>query len=76
MSIIRCDKCKKEFEMESRVKKEGDIEINYFTCPHCKKQYTFLRTNSIMRRLIKQGKTRVHLYALEFRKLNKDLLEK
>ena len=36
---ILCDKCHKEYDVVMRMGRVGDIEKNYFKCPHCQPEY-------------------------------------
>ncbi|XZJ40573.1 hypothetical protein ACSXCW_02705 [Clostridium perfringens] len=40
MLIVKCDKCKKEFEVRQEIEKvKGDIRRVYFICPSCGEKY-------------------------------------
>lgn len=52
---ITCDKCNKDFDLNTKVKKHKDgVEEVYFKCPHCKVKYTSYFTDKNIR--IKQNK--------------------
>ena len=36
---VKCDNCHKEYEVVMRMDRVGDIEKNYFKCPHCQTEY-------------------------------------
>ena len=36
---VTCDNCHKEYEVVMRMDRVGDIEKNYFKCPHCQTEY-------------------------------------
>lgn len=48
---VLCDDCKKEFEVTEiqTTRIEDSIEKNYFTCPHCDKEYPSYYTNGTIR---------------------------
>jgi hypothetical protein len=49
-SLTRCDECKRDFPIKLRTRKNNGIEENFFTCPHCKKNYVSFVTNKEIRR--------------------------
>lgn len=52
-----CDSCKTEFNVDDeRLLKvtEGDIEVQYFECPECKRKYIVITTNEKMRELVEK----------------------
>lgn len=62
MNVI-CDDCQKEYEIEMRIEQIDGIEKNYFTCPHCDKEYVAFCTNQSVR--VKQAEMK-----MLYRKLN------
>lgn len=36
---VTCDNCHKEYDIIMRMNRVGDIEKNYFKCPHCQTEY-------------------------------------
>lgn len=36
---VTCDNCHKEYDVVMRMDRVGDIEKNYFKCPHCQTEY-------------------------------------
>lgn len=49
--IVNCDECKKDFEVDTKVKKvKEDIEKTYFICPICNHEYIAYYTNSKIRK--------------------------
>lgn len=56
---IDCDVCGTQFVMDdSRIAsiKEGELEVQYFSCPACGARYHVFTSNPEMRRLIEQRK--------------------
>lgn len=54
---IDCNKCGQQFTMDdSRLgsMRDGDLEVQYFSCPACGTKYHILTTDSKMRDLIKR----------------------
>ncbi|MGE5593814.1 MAG: hypothetical protein ACM3X3_09070 [Betaproteobacteria bacterium] len=51
MMVARCDSCKAEFEPRVLVKREGEVETTYFTCPQCGKEYIVCRTTPELRKM-------------------------
>lgn len=52
-----CDSCKTEFNVDDeKLLKvtEGDIEVQYFECPECKRKYIVITTNEKMRDLVQK----------------------
>lgn len=52
--MVKCDSCKKQFEVRTKVRKSNEIEEVYFECPYCKMKYTAYFTNKKIR--VKQKK--------------------
>lgn len=49
--IVNCDECKKDFEVDVKVKKiKDDIENTYFICPTCEHEYVAYYTNAKIRK--------------------------
>jgi hypothetical protein len=51
MNNIKCDSCETEFELpelQTRVV-ERDVQLAFFHCPHCSKEYKSFFTNSKIR---------------------------
>jgi transcriptional regulator NrdR family protein len=47
---VNCDYCHNEFQISlNKVAVQKDIERNYFTCPHCKNDFTSFYTNKSIR---------------------------
>lgn len=36
---VTCDNCHKAYDVVMRMDRVGDIEKNYFKCPHCQTEY-------------------------------------
>ena len=56
---VECNECKEQFVMDdSRLAsiKEGDLEVQYFSCPSCGARYLFFASDSKMRELVRQRK--------------------
>ncbi len=56
---VDCNECGAQFVIDdSRIAsiKEGDLEVQYFTCPSCGAKYLFFATDSRMRELVRQRK--------------------
>ena len=56
---IDCNKCGQQFTVDdSRMGslRDGDLEVQYFSCPACGAKYHILTTNSTMRSLIERRK--------------------
>ena len=56
---IDCNKCGQQFTVDdSRLGslRDGDLEVQYFSCPACGAKYHILTTNSTMRDLIERRK--------------------
>lgn len=56
---VDCNKCGAQFAIDdSRIAsiKEGDLEVQYFSCPSCGAKYPFFVTDSKMRELVRQRK--------------------
>ena len=56
---IDCNQCGQQFTMDdSRLGslRDGDLEVQYFSCPACGAKYHILTTNSTMRNLIERRK--------------------
>ena len=54
---VDCNKCGQQFTMDdSRLgsMRDGDLEVQYFSCPACGTKYHILTTDSKMRDLIKR----------------------
>lgn len=54
-NTVVCNACFEMFTIEKEhleVAKAEDLEVQYFSCPHCGKKYIALVTDSEMRRLI------------------------
>ena len=57
--LIDCNKCGRQFAEADyclRSIQDGDLEIQYFSCPACGTKYHILTTNSTMRSLIERRK--------------------
>jgi len=58
---VQCDFCKKSFEIKTKATVVGrdpegfDVTWEYFTCPKCKKKYTFSVKDEEQRRMIAAG---------------------
>jgi predicted nucleotide-binding protein (sugar kinase/HSP70/actin superfamily) len=47
MTNVNCDECKEDFELSLQTKVvERDIQLAYFTCPHCSKEYQSYYSNN------------------------------
>lgn len=56
---VDCNECGAQFVIDdSRIAsiKEGDLEVQYFSCPSCRAKYLFFATDSKMRELVRQRK--------------------
>lgn len=59
---VQCDFCKKSFEIKTKATVVGcdpegfNVIWEYFTCPRCKKKYTFSVKDEEQRRMIAAGK--------------------
>lgn len=56
---VECDECGAQFVIDdSRIAsiKEGDLEVQYFSCSSCGAKYLFFATDSKMRELVQQRK--------------------
>lgn len=50
MSQVNCDHCKQDFEINTNTRKvDRDIELVFFTCPHCNQEYQSYFTNAKIR---------------------------
>ncbi|NFJ83916.1 transglycosylase [Clostridium botulinum] len=47
--MVNCDGCKKDFEIDIKIKYYHDLEIQYFICPHCNKKYTYAVIDNYIR---------------------------
>lgn len=47
--IVNCNKCKKDFKIEIQTKTKNKLEILYFTCKHCDKEYIYLIKDDYIR---------------------------
>lgn len=60
---VTCDGCKREFLIDLKIRTlDGDIEENYFVCPHCNKEYTSFKTNFITRRIQEELNEEIEKY--------------
>ena len=53
-SKIYCNKCGAEFSLSILERKEGDLDVTYIQCPHCKEEYLVSVTDSILRDAIQE----------------------
>ena len=56
---VECNGCREQFVMDdSRLAsiKEGDLEVQFFSCPTCGEKYLFFASDSKMRELVRQRK--------------------
>lgn len=59
---VQCDFCKKSFEIKAKATVVGsdpegfNVIWEYFTCPGCKRKYTFSVKDEEQRRMIAAGK--------------------
>lgn len=54
-SNIKCDACGNIFDVKKILtKKQGDYEVQYFVCPHCRRKYQIITTDSELREVIKR----------------------
>ena len=56
---VVCNRCGQRFALKdscSGTVRDGDLEVQYFSCPACGAKYHILTTNSTMRDLIKRRK--------------------
>ena len=44
-----CDQCGAEFNVAPHQRTEGDLDIVYLQCPHCKQEYLVSITDSVLR---------------------------
>lgn len=44
-----CNKCGADFAAEPLKRQEGDFDIVYIQCPHCKEEYLVSVTDSVLR---------------------------
>ena len=51
---IYCDKCGAEFPLSLQERKEGDLDITFIQCPHCREEYLVSVTDSVLRDAIKE----------------------
>ncbi len=54
-NTVVCNTCREMFTVDGGqfcVVKDGDLEVQYFICPHCGEKYIILATDSEMRGLI------------------------
>ncbi|OPA76753.1 hypothetical protein BVG16_16415 [Paenibacillus selenitireducens] len=49
--VVDCNECKQKFEIKAiKVRRlENAVDLNYFVCPHCKREYTSFYTNTDIR---------------------------
>ncbi|MCY9545230.1 hypothetical protein M5X00_31770 [Paenibacillus alvei] len=51
---VECVDCKKDFRINIKIRPlntDNDIEVTYFDCPHCLREYISCYTDSSIRRL-------------------------
>jgi len=47
-----CNQCGADFAVEPLKRQEGDFDIVYIQCPHCKEEYLVSVTDSVLRNAI------------------------
>lgn len=52
--MVKCDNCQHKFNFQLKTKRKDTIEITYFTCPECNKEYITLVTDPKLRKLIQK----------------------
>lgn len=58
----KCDLCEAEFDLQVQTRREGDIEVAFFCCPQCEREYAICRTNPELRKLqqkVEQHRARI-----------------
>lgn len=57
--IVTCNGCGRDFPLDPYyvdTLRDGDLEVQYFTCPACRTRYHILTTDTAMRQLIQKHK--------------------
>ena len=63
---VTCDVCQKKYELVMQLEKIGDIEKNYFKCPHCQTEYiTACIDSSVRKKQLKVKKLNQQLRLLK-----------
>lgn len=78
--IVSCNKCGQQFTVGDSslgTIRDGDLEVQYLSCPACGAKFHILTTDSRMRELIKQRKDlQVQIRMAKTKKFNKRSFEK
>ena len=53
--MIKCDECEKQFNPQLKIKRQDNIEITFFKCPGCNKEYITLVTDPKLRKLLQKA---------------------